>query len=49
MLHPFSIHNNRCQLVVRGGSRARLVALRNIGYIDKAVLSILLSRDAGPI
>ena len=49
MLHPFSIHNIRCQLVVRGGSRARLVALRNIGYIDMAVLSILLSRDAAPI
>ena len=49
MLHPFSIHNIRCQLMVRGGSRARLVALRNVGYIDKAVLSILLGRDAGPI
>ena len=36
MLHPFSIHNLSCQLVVRGGSKARPVALRNISYTVKA-------------
>ena len=38
LLHPFSIHNLSCLLVVRDGSLARPVALRNISYTDTAVV-----------